>query len=140
MIEKRFRKKQSINKVGRQKLIESIKTYFSEEDNVIFAYIHGSFTEEKTFRDIDVALYLKNSKEELGFESDYSYELTKNTGYPVEVIVINRAPVPVQMSVLRKGILIVNKSEDIRTDFIECVGRRYRQYSHFRNIALETVK
>lgn len=140
MIEKRFRKKQSISKPERQKLIESIKTYFSKQDEVVFAYIHGSFAEEEPFRDVDVALFLKNSKDELELESDYSYELTKNTGYPVEVIIINQAPVAVQMSVLKKGILIINKSEDIRTDFIESVGRRYRLYSHFRNIALETVK
>jgi len=49
MIEKRFRKKQSISKAERQRLIESIKTYFSKQNNVIFTYIHGSFAEEEHF-------------------------------------------------------------------------------------------
>jgi len=138
MIEKRFRKKQSIDRKERQKLIEAIRTFLSKKNDVVFTYLHGSFAEGGPFRDIDVALYLKNPKEEVGLESDYSYELSKNAGFSVEVIVINRAPVAFQMSVLRKGILIVNKAEEIRTDFIEGVSRRYRQYSHFRNIALET--
>lgn len=138
MIEKRFSKKQSTSRKERQKLIEAIRTFLSKKSNVVFAYIHGSFAEGEPFRDLDVALYSKNYKEEIELESDYSDELSKNTDYSVEAIVINQAPVAFQMSVLKKGILIVNKSEDIKTDFIESVSRRYRQYSHFRNIALKT--
>lgn len=138
MIEKRFRPKKSIDTHKRQKLIESLKTYFSKKKNVAFAYIHGSFAEGEPFRDIDVALYLNNPGKDITIESNFSYELSRITGYPVEVNIINRAPVAFQLSVLKKGILVVSKSEDTRADFIEDVSRRYREFSHFRNIALGT--
>lgn len=136
MIEKRFLPKQHLSKRGRQKIIEELKTYFSKKERVDFAYILGSFSEGKAFRDIDVAVYFNEPKEELTLESDLSFELSKETGYPVEIIVLNRAPVYFQLSVLKKGMLLISKSEDLRTDFIDDVGRRYREYSHFRNLAL----
>lgn len=137
MTEKRFLPKQHLNKKERQKIIEEIKTYFSKQEQVVFAYILGSFSEEKPFRDIDVSAYFLEDKEELAFESDLSFELSRKTGYPVEVIVLNHASVSFQLSVLKKGTLLLSKSEDIRTDFIDDVSRRYREYSHFRNLALE---
>jgi len=138
MIEKRFLPKQSLSKEDRQKLIEMLKTFFSKENNVAFVYVFGSFNEGKPFRDIDVAAFLFNFKEELSLESDFSFELSKAIGHPVECVVLNRAPVSFQLSVLKKGMQIVNKSEDTRTDFIDEVSRRYREYAHFRNLALET--
>ncbi len=137
MIEKRFLPKQHLSKRERQKIIEELKTYFSKKKHVAFAYILGSFSEGRPFRDIDVAAYFFEDKKELALESDLSFELSKETEYPVEVIVLNKAPVLFQLSVLKKGTLLVSKSEDIRTDFIDEVGRRYREYSHFRNLALE---
>ncbi len=137
MVEKRFLPKQNISKRERQKIIEELKIYFSKKKQVAFAYILGSFSEGKPFRDIDVAVYFYEPKEGLTLESDLSFELSKETGYPVEVIVLNKAPVSFQLSVLKNGMLLVSKSEDMRTDFIDDVGRRYREYSHFRNLALE---
>jgi len=137
MIEKRFLPKQSLSKKDRQKLIEALKTYFSKENNVAFVYVFGSFNEGKPFRDIDVAAFLFNFKRELSLESDLSYELSRAVGRPVECVILNGAPVSFQLSVLKKGMLLVNKSEDTRTDFIDEVSRRYREYAHFRNLALE---
>lgn len=137
MIEKKFRPKKCIGEEQKRGLITELKTYFSKRDDVAFAYVLGSFCEGTTFRDIDVAAYLLEYEEEFVLESDLSFELSKTTGYPVEVMILNRAPVSFQLSVLKKGVLLVSKSDDLRTDFIDDVGRRYREYSHFRNLALE---
>ena len=137
MIEKRFRPKQRIGEEQQRGLITELKTYFSKRVDVAFAYIYGSFSEGNSFRDIDIAVYLLEFNEESVPESDLSFTLSKSTGYPIEVMILNRAPVSFQLSVLKKGVLLVSKSEDLRTDFIDDVGRRYRDYSHFRNLALE---
>jgi len=83
-----------------------------------------------------VAIFINQPGQKLQIESDLAYELTEKTGYPVEVRVINRAPVAFQLAVLRDGRLLLSHSEKIRTDFIEDVGRRYREYTPFRNITL----
>jgi predicted nucleotidyltransferase len=134
MIERRFFKLNKIDEATRDKIVEIIKVHLSDRKDVAFAYLHGSFVEGGSFRDIDVAIYTTEFVDELAIESDLSYELTEKAEYPVEVRVINKAPVAFQMAVLRKGRLILSGSEETRTDFIEDAGRRYREYAHFRNI------
>lgn len=84
MLERRFFKENVIDKEGRKRIIEIIKSYLLCRDDVIFAYLHGSFAEGGKFRDIDLAIFMKNPVREIELESDFSYELSEKTGYPVE--------------------------------------------------------
>jgi hypothetical protein len=136
MLEKRFYKENKIDEKKREQIIRRIKDYFLDKDDVVFAYLHGSFIESRSFKDIDIAILVKNPVHEIELESDLSYELTDKTGYPVEVRIINNASIAFQMAVLRKGRLLVSKTDNVRTDFIETTSRRYREYSHFRNLIL----
>lgn len=136
MLERRFAKILTIDEQERSNIIKTIKSSLLNRNDVIFAYLYGSFAEGSMFRDIDLAIFIEKPEREIESESNFSYELTQLTGYPVDVRIINRAPVAFQMSVLRVGILLFNSANDRRTDFIEDVSRRYMDYSHFRNIAL----
>lgn len=138
MRERRFLKQNRVDKETRERIAEDIKGYLSDINELAFAYLHGSFAEGGNFRDIDIAIYTSFPGNELEFESDLSYELSEKIGYPVEVRVINKAPVAFQMAVLRKGTVILSTSNEIRTDFIEDVSRRFREYAHFRNIMTVT--
>lgn len=138
MREKRFFKLNKVDKETRQRIVEDLNGRLSSIKGLVFAYLHGSFAEGGNFRDIDIAIYTSFPARELEFESDLSYELTEKTGYPVEIKVINKAPVAFQMAVLRKGRVLFSTSDEIRTDFIENAGRRFREYIHFRNIMMGT--
>lgn len=137
MIETRFLKKNRIDEETKTQILGILKESIYRIKDIVFAYLHGSFVEGADFRDIDIALFVKESVNKLEIETTLSYELTEKTGYPVEVKVVNDAPVAFQMAVLKKGVLLLSRSEDIRTDFIEKIGRRYREYVHFRNIILD---
>ncbi len=137
MIETRFLKKQHIDSATRERIIAVLKEGLSKNNAVVFAYLHGSCAEGDSFRDIDVAAFVSGHCREIEFESDLSYELTEKTSYPVDVKVINKAPVAFQMAVLRKGIVLVSRSELVRTDFIEDVSKRYIEYTRFRDILLD---
>ena len=137
MIESRFLKKQHIDTATRERIIKVIKEGLSKNEAVIFAYLHGSFAEGGSFRDIDVATFVGEQGREIEIESDLSYELSEKTFYPVDVKVINKAPVAFQMAVLRKGIVLLSRSELVRTDFIEDVSKRYLEYTRFRDILLD---
>lgn len=136
--EKRFLPKRTASNAERERLARTIKDRLLQEPDVVFAYIHGSFVAEDSFRDIDVGI-LSGAAQALSLESDLSLELSAALGYEVEVRVINDAPVAFQMAVLRGGRLLLSRNEDARTDFIENVGRRYREYAHFRNVFMEAV-
>ncbi|HBA27076.1 MAG TPA: nucleotidyltransferase domain-containing protein [Nitrospinae bacterium] len=136
MLEKRFYSLHKVDNETKEALVKQISRILSGIDYLVFAYIHGSFTEGGSFRDIDVAVYLTGPVKELDLESDISFALTEKTGYPVEIRIINNATVAFQMEVLRKGRLLLSGDDEVRTGFIENVSSRYREYSHFRNILL----
>ncbi|MDP3297192.1 MAG: nucleotidyltransferase domain-containing protein [Thermodesulfovibrionia bacterium] len=133
--EKRFLPTHELEPEAKNKVLAQIREYLLPTENIVFSYVHGSFVKYKQFRDIDIAIFV-NDKKGFYFESDLSAELTYITKFDVEVRIINEAPVAFQMAVLRDGILLFSKAEDMRTSFIEDVGKRYIEYAHFRNIFL----
>jgi len=137
-LEKRFLPRRTASSVERERLIRAIKDRLLQEPDIVFAYLHGSFLTEESFRDIDVGI-LSGVAKDLSFESDLSFELSTALGYEIDVRVINDAPVAFQMAALRNGRLLLSRNDDARTDFIENVGRRYREYAHFRNVFMEAV-
>ncbi|MEW5767999.1 MAG: nucleotidyltransferase domain-containing protein [bacterium] len=137
MLEDRFRKPNFLSLAEREKIVEKIKDYLSQKEKIVFASLYGSFVRDEPFRDIDIALLIKEPIQDcLGLESDLSYEMTSVTGYPAEVRIINKAPVALQMAVLRERKLLFSRDEEKRTDFIQDVGKRYIDYSHLREMAM----
>ena len=136
--EKRFLPKLNVKPEEREQLIKKITDRLLLKKDIVFAYIHGSFLTSESFRDIDIGIFVSTAKDFI-FESDISYELSSALGYEVEVRIINNAPAAFQMSVLRDGKVLFSRDEALRSDFIENVGRKYRDYAHFRNIFMEAV-
>ena len=131
--EKRFQPLHELESGKQNSLISMIKDCLLRNSEIVFAFVHGSFIKSDKFRDIDIAVFTTTNKN-FYFESDLSHELSSLTGYDTEVRIINGVPVAFQMAVLKDGLLLFSRDEDIRTDFIEEVGKRYREYAHFRNI------
>lgn len=134
--ENRFLPRKKIPASQKKFLIQNLKDLLSQDQRIIFAYLFGSFINEDTFRDIDVAIY-HQEKSGTPLEFELSEKLTSALNFQVEVRTLNDAPLPFQMSVLREGKLLFSHDENFRTDFIEKVSRRYWEYVHFRNLFLE---
>ena len=137
-IENRYLPRHDLDQEQRSQISALLQERLFRNPEIIFAYIHGSFQESSSFRDIDIALYLDRSVS-LDFESDLSYELMRFVGYEVEVRIMNKAPVEFQMAVLQKGRVLFSRDENKRTGFIYEVGKRYKEYAHFRNIFMEAI-
>jgi hypothetical protein len=80
-------------------------------------------------RDLDVALYTTEGK-------DFLFATDRDTGFEVDVTVMNHAPVALQFAILRDGLLLFSKDEALRMALIERVSRQYREYTHFRDLFL----
>lgn len=91
-----------------------------------FAYLHGSLLDSDTVHDVDVGLYLRESEAERGsvIAADLSVRLTAAAGLPVDVRVLNEAPLPFVYHVLR-GRLLICRDEDLLATMLEDVARRY---------------
>jgi len=133
--EKRFLSKYKLSNLEKKLVLDKIIEILSSRKEIIFSYVYGSFIKEESFRDIDIAIYVGEDKGFI-FESTLSMELTEAVKLPVETRILNSAPVSFQINVIKEGKLLFSKDEKKRTDFIENVSRKYREYVHFRNIFL----
>jgi len=103
------------------KLREIIKT----EDEVLFAYVHGGFIERNSFRDIDLALWIKDLNKSLYYMTVFSVILSNKISIPVDIQVLNEAPLPFKYNVFMRGALIYSKDECLRLKVVEEVIRKY---------------
>jgi predicted nucleotidyltransferase len=108
-------------KKEREKIQKLLCQNLETDENVFFAYLHGSFVEGKPFRDIDIAVYVDTSRilkgKALDFEVSTSIKLEKPTRMPVDVKVINYAPLAFQYY-STTGTLLMCRDDDFRVDFL----------------------
>jgi len=116
----------------KQKIISSISDELFKYEEVVFAYLHGSFLGEGTFADVDLALFLdsaKVSKEEtLSYELEKAVQLFRHIGLEVDVRVLNYAPLGFQFNVT-KGSLLFTKDERLHQEFVERVWLEYMDFN-----------
>ncbi len=120
----------TLNDVQRKEIINKLARALKEREEVIFAYLHGSFLTHD-FRDIDIAVYLKENKDVL-YEVELGVELEKILKFPVDVRVLNSAPLAFRFKVIKDGLLLFSKDERIRSDFEALTISEYHDFSYFR--------
>jgi len=103
-------------KSEKEKVKEIITDILKKREEILFSYIHGSFM-ENDFRDIDIAVYLGDNKQFLKYELKMEREIEDVIGFPVDVRVINQAPLSFRFNVIKNGILLFSNDENIRCDF-----------------------
>lgn len=116
----------------KKKVISTLKI----KEEIIFAYIHGSFL-KGYFRDVDVAIYLKkmgSKKENLQYELSLERELERSICFPVDIRIINHAPLSFRFKVIKNSVLLFSKDEGIRSDF-ECLSIvEYHDFNFIRKV------
>ena len=122
----------SLKKRERERIKHLIAEFLMNRDDVIFAYLHGSFLSGGPFRDIDVAVYT-GKKHDVFYELGLEEELERLTGFPVDVRVLNDTPISFRFSVL-KGELLFSKDEEKRCEFEERTLREYHDFSYHLNM------
>lgn len=120
------------NNLTKKELAKKIENFLERRDEIIFAYIFGSFIEKKTFNDIDIAIYVNESSiltKNIFYTIEISNQLEELIKIPVDIILLNKASDFVLHRV-SKGMLVKNSNENIRTDFIT---EHWKIYWDFKN-------
>jgi predicted nucleotidyltransferase len=124
-----------IRREDRRKVIETIKTVLQKEPNIVFAFLHGSFLSEPSFRDIDVGVFSdsENPSSYLDSELELSQRIEDelNSAFPVEVKIVNQAPLPFRFNVIQ-GKLLFARDDDILVDFMTTTARQYLDFALLR--------
>lgn len=117
-------------------LILSLKSY----PEIIFAVLYGSAAEGVSFQDLDIGLFVDQELVPVSAELAYIFDLVDNlrqvVEYPVDVRVINDAPLPFRYNVSRGTALVINDVE-IFSHFLE---RTWDEFLDFQPIALGYLK
>ncbi|MFZ5634010.1 MAG: type VII toxin-antitoxin system MntA family adenylyltransferase antitoxin [Bacillota bacterium] len=135
-------KKFFLNGSQKKKTVETVKNILCSRTEINFAYIHGSFTGDNGFRDIDIALYLEKDllgDRELKYEIDLEIKLEEVLTYPVDVRVLNHAPLSFQFQVIKGGILLFERDEESRVDFQVKTLDFYFDFAPFRRRYLKEM-
>lgn len=137
-----MRKRYSLIKKKRSVILNKIKDLLAAKKEISFVYVHGSFIDGETFSDIDIAVYLSPmpaGTDSIYYEFALESAIEEQTGYPVDVRIINKAPLSFKFSVLRSGKCILEKDEDLRVAFQERTTSMYYDFAPFREQYLKEV-
>jgi len=110
-------------------IISKIRAFFELREEIIFAYIHSSFSEDLPYRDIDIAVYVDeravSGDEAIDYGLRISAQCEMETGItPLDIKVINHAPVGFQYYAT-KGIVLFSRNEELRCEFLENTWKIY---------------
>lgn len=124
-------------------LLENIEKLLEGREEIIFAYLYGSFISENRYKDVDLAVFIepekipeeKALKYQLRASGEFSYKLDVS----VDIKVLNYAPLPFQMRVLKTG-KVIKENRGKRSDFIEEVSTRHFDHTIFKKSFEEELK
>lgn len=118
-------------------LIKQIAEVCENDDRVVFAYLYGSAVESDNYRDIDIAVFMRNCDNPFMLTSDLKHKLFIKTGINADMFdiqIINDIPAKGDVfsllylkNIFNNGLLIVDKLPVMRADFIEQYGTKYRE-------------
>lgn len=146
-----IRRLQKISDSKRGMIIEELRTFLQRRKEIIFALLYGSMVDPVTpekYGDIDIALFLK--PEELNLpeyllESKMEVEASRllmGRGLefpPIEIKIINKAPYPFLISLLKSKYWVLKEDEEALANFIEQTSERAMANSYFRMESLQEV-
>ncbi|QOJ78912.1 nucleotidyltransferase domain-containing protein [Infirmifilum lucidum] len=118
----------------REALMEKLRDRVSADGGIVFAYVHGGFLRREFFRDVDVAVWIRDEGEAFQYAVDFSVRLEEELGLPVDVQVLNEAPLPFKFHVFTGGRLIFSRDEELRLRILEGAVKEYLDFKFLTSL------
>ncbi|MBK8946949.1 MAG: hypothetical protein IPM32_17010 [Ignavibacteriae bacterium] len=133
--------------LDKKQIENKITEYLKNRDEVVIAYIFGSFVNKELYHDIDVAVYLvdnfdKNDfkKFPYGYESEFISNLTILTKKGIDFVVMNNAEITIQQRIVNNGICLFSKDETKRIYYENYIRKLYIDSENIRRIKRRYLK
>ena len=114
----------------RRQLLRRLREELELRREILFAYVLGSFAEGLPFRDVDVAVWAEGVEEgeAWDYETKLSVDLTLKLDLPIDVKLLNYAPLGFKFNAT-KGELLFSRDEELRLRFVEETWVEYMDFS-----------
>ena len=110
----------------RGRVTRTLVAALEAEPDLEFAWLHGSFLGGGAFYDIDVGVHLNAAADVRSRRAlDLGLRLDRDTGFPVDVRMLNDAPVTFLFHVFREGRLLLSRNDERLADLMERTVREY---------------
>jgi len=119
--------------ISKEVVMKKIKTLINARDEILFAYLFGSFIEQENYQDIDLAIYSNETHPRVAnlfYDVELSREIEKILKIPVDIIILNHAPDRMVYRASR-GFLLKDMNEELRLDFLLF---RWKKYLDFQEV------
>jgi predicted nucleotidyltransferase len=120
-----------------QRILDALVKAISRDERVVFAYLYGSCIHGLRSNDVDIAVYAKADEDPHLLSADLKIALHRETGVSpdyFDVRVLNGMDAHCDLfgllylrDVLEEGRVLTDKDPDIRSDFLERYGSRFRE-------------
>ena len=134
-------KSYTLNRSEKEKIIEAISScLFNQYEKIVTAYVFGSFLQSIPFKDIDIGVIVtKNLTDLLSFELETEGNLQSIIKCPVDVRILNQAPISFSQNVIRTGRIVIDKDPNMRAEFETTILKQYFDFSPFQRRYLREV-
>ena len=113
-----------VNELEKSKVLFVLRKFFESKEEVVFSYLYGDFLYAHFFKQLNVGIYFDDKKiREEKWRSEvetYNLKLKEDFFYPVDFLIINNAPVELQIDAVR-GSLLSCSSDELRERFLKTI-------------------
>ncbi|MCK5852545.1 hypothetical protein KAH27_05890 [bacterium] len=127
-----------ISRHDKKSIIDAVQVILKGHEEIVFAYLFGSFIEEEVFNDLDIAIFLNAAKilnKSPFYEIELSNQIEEVINIPTDIILLNTAPDYI-INRVSKGRIIKNAADNKRVEFIT---NHWKLYWDFNNKIQEHV-
>lgn len=121
--------------------LEKLKSFLESKENVLAAFLFGSYAKDMTHRDsdIDIAIYFKPSSNNIEYEEEKSYEgedelwseIEKILEIKTDMVVLNRASSTLADSIIKDGKLLLLKDSKYFARFSSVINEAAEYYRDY---------
>lgn len=123
-----------------QQLVPQLSHLLDHRPEILFAILYGSAAEGLQFRDLDIAIFVDRERLPAKQDWDYAFELAayieRQVPHPVDVRVVNDAPVLFRYNVSRGLPILVND----RIAFADFKEYTWIEYGDFLPVAMRYLE
>jgi predicted nucleotidyltransferase len=134
------RQRFSLELCERESIVQPIVAQLAQHPEIMVIVLYGSFLNRETFCDIDLALLVDERRlppeSFLDYELDRLEELSRLSKFPLDIRVVNRAPVLFRYAVTQGRVLFCREERA----WIEFCERTWGEYLDFEPVARLYIK